>query len=48
MPRKSRKQMVGKWIENYESREREIRCRWLLAQLRRSWWQAQQEQAWAD
>jgi hypothetical protein len=40
--RRTRKSLVGKSAENYESRERERECRDWLCDLRRAWWQNRQ------
>jgi hypothetical protein len=40
--RRTRKSLVGKSAENYESRERERECRGWLRDLRRTWWQRRQ------
>ncbi len=38
MPRRTRKQLVGKQLENNECRERELELRELAYSLRRAWY----------
>lgn len=37
MPRRTRKSLVGKWIENAERRERELAYQLLLGELCHQW-----------
>ena len=37
MPRRTRKELVEKQVENFEIRERDEECHWLRRELRSQW-----------